>query len=78
MDRGLLAAVRRFPLKGQEIMRLALSDMSFRSLCEDLADAEHARDTWAASSSSVRAARLGEYQTLVNELADEIEMLLAS
>ncbi|MCB1490069.1 MAG: hypothetical protein KDJ88_21750 [Bauldia sp.] len=78
MEKGLLAAVRRFPLKGQEIKRLALSDVSFRSLCEDLADAEHALDSWAASASSVRSVRLGEYQTLVKELADEIEAMLAA
>jgi len=78
MEKGLLAAVRRFPLKGPEIRRLALSDVSFRSLCEDLADAEHALDIWSASSSSVRTSRLGEYETLVKELVDEIETVLAS
>jgi alanine-alpha-ketoisovalerate/valine-pyruvate aminotransferase len=73
MERGLLAAVRRFPLQGQEITRLAFADDSFRSLCNDLADAEAARDRLANAPSPQGAARLIEYETLVNELASEVE-----
>jgi hypothetical protein len=77
MDKGLVAAIRRFPLKGQKIRRLALADGSFLSACYDLADAEAALNRLATSSSFPhRDSRLDEYEILVNELAGEIENIL--
>ena len=76
MEKGLLAAIRHFPLKSQEIRRRALADTNFRSLCDDLADAEAALDRWAHSPMPQSGARRAEYEILVTELVNEIECLL--
>jgi hypothetical protein len=73
MDRGVLAAVRRFPQRSLEIRRLAMADSSFRSLCEDLREAEEALERWSRGSSAQAASRHSEYSLLVEELATEIE-----
>ena len=76
MERGLQAAVRRFPLKVAEIRRLAFADESFRSLCDDLAEAESALGRWTLSSSAQSDVRRLEYQLLVEELFGEIEQMV--
>jgi hypothetical protein len=73
MDRGVLAAVRRFPLRSLEIRRLAVADGTFRSLCEDLCEAEEALDRWSRVPSEQAVSRQSEYNLLVEELAQEIE-----
>jgi hypothetical protein len=73
MDRGVLAAVRRFPQRSLEIRRLAIADGSFRSLCEDLREAEEALERWSQVASEQAASRRSEYDLLVEELATEIE-----
>jgi hypothetical protein len=73
MDRGVLAAVRRFPQRSLEIRRLAVSDATFRSLCEDLREAEEALDRWSRLPSEQAVSRRSEYNLLVEELAHEIE-----
>ena len=73
MDRGVFAAVRRFPLRSLEIRRLAVADGSFRSLCEDLREAEEALERWSRVPSEQAASRRSEYDLLVEELAREIE-----
>ena len=73
MDRGVSAAVRRFPLRSLEIRRLAVVDGSFRSLCEDLREAEEALERWSRAPSEQAASRRSEYNLLVEELAREIE-----
>jgi hypothetical protein len=78
MERGLQAAVRRFPLMGTKIGELARTDDGFRALCEDLADAESAMHEWAISASSRKEARQSEYRVLADELAAEIELILAA
>ena len=78
MEKGVQAAVRRFPLRGPEIRRLALANATFRSLCEDLADAESAFDQWGSSSAIGSKQRQSEYQVLARELAIEIEHMLAA
>ena len=72
MDRGVLAAVRRFPQRSLEIRRLAMSDNAFRSLCEDLCEAEEALARWSLLPSEQAASRRCEYDLLVEELAAEI------
>lgn len=73
MDKGVLAAVRRFPRRSLEITRLAIADASFRSLCEDLREAEEALERWSHVTSDQAALRRSEYDLLVEELAAEIE-----
>jgi hypothetical protein len=78
MEKGVEAAIRRFPLKAQEIRRVALANTTFRSLCEDFADAETAFEKLGLSSTIQNEARRSEYQVLIKELAIEIEHMLAT
>ena len=72
MDRGVTAAIRRFPQRSLEIRRLAIADSAFRSLCEDLSEAEDALARWSTLPLEQAAARRSEYDILVEELAAEI------
>jgi hypothetical protein len=76
MDEGVLAAVRRFPERQREIEMLAASNESFRSICDDLADAEAALAGWQTSTAPVREARCAEYRSLVEDLVREAEVVL--
>jgi len=76
MEKGLQAAVRRFPLRAREVTELARKDSAFSALCDDLADAEMAAENWAASTSPQKYARQSEYRVLANELAAEIALAL--
>jgi hypothetical protein len=78
MENGTRAAIRRFPLKALEIRRVALANADFRSLCEDLADAEAAFDRCVSSADADKDKRRSEYQILKEELAIEIEQMLAT
>jgi len=78
MDRGVLVAVQRFPQWGSEIRRLALADAAFRSLCEDLVDAQSALALWTRSEGAQAVQRCNEYETLVRELSEEIAGLVAT
>jgi hypothetical protein len=73
MDRGVSAAIRRFPRRSLEIRRLAVADGSFRSLCGDLREAEEALERWNRIPSDQAVSRRQEYNLLVEELAREIE-----
>ena len=57
MDKGISAAVRRFPQRSMEIRRLAIADGAFRSLCEDLAEAELALARWGQMATELAASR---------------------
>ncbi len=72
MHHTVQAAIARFPDRGHAIEDLARTDESFRSLCEDLAEAEAALARWERSSSPVRATRCAEYHNLVRDLAAEL------
>jgi hypothetical protein len=76
MDRGVLAAVRRFPQKSLEIRRLAIADSAFRSLCGDFGEAEDALARWSHTPSEQAASRQSEYSILVEELASEISAIV--
>lgn len=71
-DRGVLAAVQRFPESAGEIRRLALADAAFRALCSDLVEAQAALVRWTEAEGARAADRRREYDVLVRELADEI------
>lgn len=77
MEKGVLAAIRRFPLQGQRIRRLALVDDCFLSVCNDLADAEQVHNRLARLSTPQNPdRRLEEYEALANDLAGEIQNIL--
>ncbi|MGX1500186.1 hypothetical protein ACSSV1_005251 [Labrenzia sp. MBR-25] len=77
MDKGLEAALRRFPLRHEELRRLAQDNETFRGMCEDLADAEAAFARWSGRPAKVlNESRASEYGKLVSELVLEIEQML--
>ena len=78
MQKWLVAVINRFPAQEGLIMRSALADEAFRSLCEDFGDAEFALRKWNDATSQAREVRLREYRELVDELAAEIERTLES
>lgn len=76
MERNISVAIARFPDRGHAIAKLARVDEDFRSLCADLAEAEAALLRWARSSLPAKEARCAEYQSLVRDLAAELEATL--
>ncbi len=76
MDGNISAALRRFPSQKETIERLSVCDEAFRSLCEDLADAEDALRKWEQSDSPKRDQRCSEFRELVDDLAKEVETAL--
>ena len=72
MDHAVQAAIARFPDRGHAIEELARTDDNFRSLCEDLTEAQGALARWERSGSSVGAERCAEYRILVRDLAAEL------
>lgn len=76
MDKGVLAAIRRFPDRSIEIRRLAVADTAFRSLCGDFGEAEDALERWSRAPSEHAALRRSEYSILVEELAAEIAAIV--
>ena len=73
MHHAVQAAIACFPDRGHAIEEVARTEDSFRSLCEDFAEAQAALERWERSPSSVREARCAEYRELVRDLAVEIE-----
>ncbi|CAN7654099.1 hypothetical protein LJR231_005117 [Phyllobacterium sp. LjRoot231] len=76
MDKGVVAAKRRFPFRGQAIAERAARDEVFRDLCIDFADAEAELRRWEQSMEPKRDERCSEYTELVDDLAREIETAL--
>lgn len=75
-DVNLTAAIVRLPDREPEIRRLAGRDESFRSLCEDLADASQALDHWLTATSAHVPDRISEYQSLIVALVTEMQASL--
>lgn len=73
MHEAVQAAIARFPDRGHAIEVLAGTDEGFRSLCEDLAEAQAALARWERSSLPAKEARCAEYRDLVRDLEVEIE-----
>ena len=71
MSSNLAAVIRWFPSQKQAIEERAARDESFRSICEDLADAESALQKLENSQSPKRDQRCSEYRELVDSLAKE-------
>ena len=76
MYSNLVAAIRWFPSQRQAIEERAARDESFRSICEDLADAAVALQKIENSASPKRDQRCSEYRELVDSLAKEIAVAL--
>jgi hypothetical protein len=70
------AAIRHLPERRELIEALFRRDPEFRSLCEDLGDAEAALARWALSTSAMRVERLVEYEALVAGLMSELRAFL--
>ena len=66
MSSNLAAVIRWFPSQKQAIEERAARDESFRSMCEDLADAESTLQTLENSQSPKRDQRCSEYRELVD------------
>jgi hypothetical protein len=77
MDQGVLSVVQRFPSLKRAIEERALKSPDFRSLCLDFHDAQAAHTYWSRIATLAGEKRRREYETLVAELADEIEATLA-
>jgi hypothetical protein len=73
MHHAVQAVIARFPDRGHAIEELAGTDEGFRTLCEDLAEADVALTRWEHSSSPAKEARCAEYRDLVRDLAVEVE-----
>jgi hypothetical protein len=73
----LLPPIRWFPSQRQAIEERAALDESFRSICEDLADAEVALQKIENSASPKRDQRCSEYRELIDSLAKEIAGVLS-
>lgn len=76
MDQGVLAAIRHLPSYGRSIKERALRSESFRTLCQDLAEAERALKEWESSILPVREARCVEYRQLIKSLEAELRETL--
>ena len=75
---NLAAAIAHIPGRADAIEAYASRDVNFYGLCVDLADAEREAARWRASSGLLAEKRCAEYEVLVKELAEEIELLLNS
>jgi hypothetical protein len=70
----LTQVLSRFPADGALIRRLLLESESFRSVCEDLADASKILAELRQSPPSEKVAeRIRDYEELVADLEQEIE-----
>ena len=76
MQDALSVAIARFPSRRSEIETLAASSESFRSLCDDLAEAVGALDWWKALTSPKGERHASEYEALVDSLLHEMEAAL--
>lgn len=76
MSSNLAAVIRWFPSQKQAIQERAACDESFRSMCEDLADAESALQKLENGRSPKHDQRCSEYRELVDSLAKEIAAAL--
>jgi hypothetical protein len=67
-----------FPGRTQEILKLSLSDTTFRDLCEDLSEAQASLNRLAPLPGHVERPEVAEYRTIIAELEDEIRAYVAS
>jgi hypothetical protein len=68
----------RFPEYRKTVLNLALSNQTFRSLCEELALARESLAQFEARPDADLRPEIPEYRTIIREIEDEIEAHLAS
>jgi hypothetical protein len=73
---ALSVSVRHLPGHRSAIEALWARDAEFRSLCEDLGEADAALLGWKSSSSPKRNERVIEYEALVAGLVSELQTIL--
>jgi uncharacterized protein YdcH (DUF465 family) len=66
---------RRFPQHASTIRRLQARDPSFRSICEDYAEVQHALKHWQAAGQAAPE-RVAEYRLSMQELEAEALAIL--
>jgi hypothetical protein len=69
--------VARFPERAPEIRHSALSDPTFRDICDDLAIAIETLSSFEARSDAETCPEIPEYKTLIVELEAEVISYLA-
>jgi hypothetical protein len=63
-----------YPGRTQEILQLSLRDPAFRSLCEDLEDAQASLTRLANLSGQAERPEVAEYRTIIAELQEEVRV----
>ena len=65
-----------FPDRGEDIKQLIIESQEFQSICEDYRQCAEALRHWNRSNEKDAPARRQEYESLLQELEDEIRMYL--
>jgi len=68
----LLKVVRRFPAHEMIIKRLYREDGTFQTICEDFGNCCDALERWRQSALEDAPARKRDYETLLQDLEEEI------
>ena len=78
MNIKALHILERFPDKSRSIDLLMAEDPEFRGICEDHEACTNALQHWAKSKEPESKIRTDEYQTLCQELEEEVTQALES
>jgi len=73
---GVTDVLERFPDHAPLIRKLAVSDTSFRAICDDYATAAAALRRWEASTDTQSRERQAEYRYLLESLEGEVREVL--
>jgi hypothetical protein len=76
MPPRLAAVLRRYASRSIQLEREVLKNPDFRSLCEDYGEAVEALERWSRGNDPLSPQRVLEYQRLVRDLEQEIEIHL--
>jgi hypothetical protein len=77
-SRRLGKVLAMFPLRKHDLLRLAIRDPVFHSLCEDLDDAHASLARFLLLSQTGERRELAEYRTVIAELEAEVRAYVAS
>jgi len=73
---GLAHAIARFPKSAATLRRLALTNRTFRELCEEYALAEWSLAGFEARLDAAERPEIGDYRTVIAELESEMDRFL--
>lgn len=73
---GLARAVARFPGAAGTLRRLALTQPSFREICEEYALAQQSLAGFEARLDAAKRPEIGDYRALIAEIESEIGRIL--